>query len=68
MACDVELEGKPSVVFFKEKDMSNKMTLVVRFHMDEAVKKEFTAKFASRLHAHREGGDVRRGFVGPGYA
>ena len=24
--------------------MSNKMTLVVRFHMDEAVKKEFTAK------------------------
>ena len=24
--------------------MSNKMTLIVRFHMDEAVKKEFTAK------------------------
>jgi hypothetical protein len=44
VACDVELEGKPSVVFFKERDMSNKMTLVVRFHMDEAVKKEFTAK------------------------
>jgi quinol monooxygenase YgiN len=40
----VEREGKPSVVFFEEKDMSNKMTLVVRFYMDEAVKKEFTAK------------------------
>jgi quinol monooxygenase YgiN len=40
----VKLEGKPSVVFLEEKDMSNKMTLVVRFHMDEAVKKEFTAK------------------------
>ena len=40
----MEREGKPSVVFFNEKGMSNKMTLVVRFHMDEAVKKEFTAK------------------------
>jgi len=44
MACGVELEDKASVVSFNEKDMSDKMTLVVRFHMDEAVKKEFTAK------------------------
>jgi hypothetical protein len=44
MAGDVELKGKKSVVTFKEGGMSNKMTLVVRFHMDEEVKKEFTAK------------------------
>jgi len=37
-------KGEPSVVSIKEKAMSNKMTLVVRFVMDEAVKKEFTAK------------------------
>ena len=40
-ACDV---GKTAAVSFKEKSMSNKITLVVRFHMDESVKKEFTAK------------------------
>ena len=44
MAYDAELEGKSSVVFLKEKAVSNKMTLVVRFLMEEAVKKEFIAK------------------------
>src|ERR1700685_2277519 len=33
-----------AVVSFREKDMSNKITLIVRFRMDESVKKEFTAK------------------------
>jgi quinol monooxygenase YgiN len=44
MTAGVELEGEPSVVSIKEKAMSNKMTLVVRFLMDEGVKKEFIAK------------------------
>src|SRR5882724_7605348 len=44
MTAGVELEGEPSFGSIKEKAMSNKMTLVVRFLMDEAVKKEFIAK------------------------
>jgi quinol monooxygenase YgiN len=44
MTSGVKLEGESSVVSIKEKAMSNKMTLVVRFLMDEAVKKEFIAK------------------------
>jgi quinol monooxygenase YgiN len=44
MTSGVKLEGESSVVSIKEKAMSNKMTVVVRFLMDEAVKKEFIAK------------------------
>src|SRR6266849_7543416 len=44
MARDVKLKASHRLSFLKEKDLSNKMTLVVRFQMDEAVKKEFTAK------------------------
>src|SRR5258708_1095955 len=44
MTSGVKLEGGPSFASFKEKAMANKMTLVVRFLMDEAVKKEFSAK------------------------
>jgi hypothetical protein len=39
MTGGVELEGEPSVVSIEQKAMSNKMTLVVRFLMDEAVKR-----------------------------
>jgi quinol monooxygenase YgiN len=44
MTAGVELEGEPSVVSIKEKAMSNKMTLVVRFLMDEGMKMAFIAK------------------------